>query len=204
MKKLITVLSIFIITVFTGNKLYSQIYDGITQPTKYRVWLSLNQPYHGGSATFNPFVGYKVDVAKWFNVTGVAQYNVNTQAFTPAIWLNFNIDGRVYLLSRNIYDWKSNQYRQTLSGTVKLPLGFMIDATWENIFNGDRFFDIDRLQVVGGYDYQWIVFNVGYSMRENPGVIANIRSKLTPELWLQLKYDGGTEAIGVNIAYNFN
>lgn len=182
----------------------AQVYDGITQPTKYRVWLSLSQPYDGGSATFNPFVGYRMDVAKWFNVTGVAQYNFNTQAFSPAIWLNFNIADRFYILSRNIYDWKTNKYRQTLSGTVKLPLGFMVDATWENLFNGDRFCDGDRLQVVGGYAYRWLVFNVGYSMRAMPGVIANVRFKLTPELWFQLKYDGGMETIGVNIAYNFN
>lgn len=182
----------------------AQIYDGITQPTKYRVWLSLNQPYDGGTATFNPFVGYKVDLVKWFNVTGVAQYNFNTQAFTPAVWLNFNIADRFYILSRNIYDWKANKYKQTLSGTVKLPLGFMVDATWENLFNGDSFYDGDRLQVVGGYAYKWIVFNAGYSMRAHPGMIANVRIKMTPELWFQLKYDSGTENIGFNVAYNFN
>lgn len=182
----------------------AQIYDGITQPTKYRVWLSLNQPYDGGTATFNPFVGYKVDVVKWFNVTGVAQYNFNTQAFIPAVWLNFNIADRFYILSRNIYDWKANKYKQTLSGTVKLPLGFMVDATWENLFNGDIFCNGDRLQVVGGYAYKWIVFNAGCSMRAHPGMIANVRFKLTPELWFQLKYDGGTENIGFNVAYNFN
>ena len=182
----------------------AQIYDGITQPTKYRVWLSLNQPYDGGTATFNPFVGYKVDVAKWFNVTGVAQYNFSTEAFTPAVWLNFNIADRFYILSRNIYDWKANKYKQTISGTVKLPLGFMVDATWENLFNGDNFCDGDRLQVVGGYAYKWIVFNAGYSMRAHPGMIANVRFKLTPELWFQLKYDGGMETIGFNVAYNFN
>lgn len=182
----------------------AQIYDGITQPTKYRVWLSLNQPYDGGSAIFNPFVGYKVDVVKWFNVTGVAQYNFNTQAFTPAVWLNFNIADRFYILSRNIYDWKANKYKQTLSVTVKLPLGFMADATWENLFNGDSFCNGDRLQVVGGYAYKWIVFNAGCSMRAHPGMIANVRFKLTPELWFQLKYDGGTENIGFNVAYNFN
>lgn len=182
----------------------AQIYDGITQPTKYRVWLSLNQPYDGGTATFNPFVGYKVGITKWFNVTSVAQYNFSTEAFTPAVWLNFNIADRFYILSRNIYDWKANKYKQTLSSTVKLPLGFMIDATWDNLFNGDNFCDSDRLQVVGGYAYKWIVFNAGYSMRAHPGMIANVRFKLTSELWFQLKYDGGTENIGFNVAYNFN
>lgn len=182
----------------------AQIYDGITQPTKYRVWLSLNQPYDGGTATFNPFVGYKVDVVKWFNVTGVAQYNFSTEAFTPAVWLNFNIADRFYILSRNIYDWKANKYKQTLSGTIKLPLGFMVDATWEKLFNGNSFCDGDRLQVVGGYAYKWIVFNAGYSMRAHLGMIANVRFKLTHELWFQLKYDGGMETIGFNVAYNFN
>lgn len=182
----------------------AQIYDGITQSTKYRVWLSLNQPYNGGPAIFNPFLGYKVDVSKWLNVTGVAQYNFNTQAFTPAIWLNFNIADRFYVLSRNIYDWKTNKYKQTLSGTVKLPFGFMVDVTWDNVYNGDKFCNGDRLQVVGGYAYKWFVFNTGYSMRAYPVMITNVRLKLTPELWFQLKYDGGMETIGVNVAYNFD
>lgn len=182
----------------------AQVYDGITQPTRFRVWLSLNQPYDGGSATFNPFVGYRVDVSKWFNITGIAQYNFNTQAFTPAVWLNFDVADRFYILSRNIYDCKAGKYRQTLSGTVKLPFCFMVDATWENLFNGDSFCDGDRLQVVGGYAYHWLIFNVGYSIRAKSGLIANVRFRLTNEIWLQLKHDGGTEAVGVNVAYNFN
>ena len=183
----------------------AQIYDGITQPTKYRIWFSLTQPYNGDkSATVAPFFGYKIDVAKWFNLTCIAQYNFNSHAFTPAIWLNFNVANRFYILSRNIYDCMTNKYKQTLSATLKLPLGFMIDATWENLFNGDRFCDGDRLQVVAGYGYKWFVFNAGYSMRAKRGVIANVRFKLTPELWFQLKYDGGMENVGVNIAYNFN
>ena len=96
-----------LLTIATAK---AQVYDGITQPTRFRVWLSLNQPYEGGSATFNPFVGYRVDVSKWFNVTGVAQYNFHTQAFTPALWLNFDIADRFYLLSRNIYDCKAGKY----------------------------------------------------------------------------------------------
>lgn len=200
MKRFILFIIAALLVVVTAK---AQVYDGITQPTKYRVWLSLSQPYNGGSATFNPFVGYRMDVAKWFNMTGVAQYNFNTHSFSPAIWLNFNMADRFYILSRNIYDWKANKYKQTLSGTVKLPLGFMVDATWDNLFNGDRFCDGDRLQVVGGYAYSWLVFNVGYSMRSMPGVITNVRFKFTSELWSQIKLDTGMKTITLSFAYNF-
>ena len=181
----------------------AQIYDGITQPTTYRVWASVGQPTDNGNAAFSFFTGYKYDLSSHFSVTGVANYNVTGQAFTPAIWLNANIDGVVYFLSRNIYDAKNNKFKETLSATVKLPYGFMIDATWDNVFNGDSFLQGDRLQAVAGWGCKWVIFNAGYSMRSNPGLIANVRFKLTPAYWLQFKYDGGLKTIATNFAYHF-
>jgi hypothetical protein len=181
----------------------AQIYDGITQPTTYRVWTSATQSLNGGDASFGAFMGYKYDVAKWFNVTGIAQYNFNSRQFSPAVWLGFNICDRVYLLSRNIYDANVGNYRQTLSASVKIPKGFMVDATWDNMFNHGAFCQGDRLQVVGGWGNKWCIFNVGYSMRAAKGVIANIRFKMTNAYWLQFKYDGGLNAITTNIAYHF-
>lgn len=182
----------------------AQVYDGITQPNTYRIWLTASQPQSGGEATFSSFVGYKYNIAKWVNVTGIANYNFSAKAFSPAVWVNFNICDWVYILSRNIYDAKANKYKQTLSATVKIPHGFMIDATWDNAFNGDKWCDGDRMQVLGGYGYKRFVVNAGYSMRAHPGFIANVRFKFTPGLWAQAKYDGGLKTYSLSVAYNFN
>ena len=203
MKKFLTMGLLALTFLLAGLNANAQVYDGITQPTTYRVWASLSQPTDGGAASFSFFTGYKYDVAKWFSVTGVANYNVTGQAFSPAVWLNFNVGGVFYVLSRNIWDIKSGKFKETLSATVKLPAGFMIDATWDNMFSGDKFLDGDRLQAVAGWGCKWVIFNAGYSMRAKPGFIANVRFKLTPAYWLQFKYDGGINAVAVNMAYHF-
>ena len=192
-----------LILLLSGLKAEAQIYDGITQPTAYRVWASITQPTDGGSTSFSFFTGYKHDVADWFSVTGVASYNVTAQAFSPAVWLNFNAGGVFYVLSRNIWDVRSGKFKETLSATVKIPHGFMVDATWDNMFDGGRFADGDRLQVVGGWGGKHVVMNAGYSLRAAPGFIANVRFKLTQAYWLQFKYDGGLKAVAVNMAYHF-
>lgn len=181
----------------------AQVYDGITQPTTFRVWTSITQPLDGGAASLGGFVGYRYDVAKWFNVTGIANYSVGSGQFSPAVWLNFNIGGVFYVLSRNIYDANIGNYRQTLSATVKIPKGFMIDCTWDNLYNHGEFCNGDRLQVVGGWGGKYVIFNAGYSMRAKPGIVANIRFKMTNAYWLQFKYDQGANIIATNIAYHF-
>lgn len=183
----------------------AQVYDGITQPTRFRVWVPITTSiYEGDATTVAPFVGYKQDVCDWFSVTPVIRYNINKEAFTPQVWLNFNVKQKFYVLSRSIYDIQANEYKHTLSATYKLPHGFMIDATWENLYNGKKFCDTDRLQFVAGYGYKWFVANVGYSCRNKPGVIANLRLKVTDYNWLQLKYDGGTESIQIGCTLQFN
>lgn len=204
MKKFITVALAALPILAFSMTAHAQVYDGITQPTTYRVWASVSQPTDGtGNASFSFFTGYKYDVAKWFSVTGVANYNVTGQAFSPAVWLNINAGGVFYLLSRNIYDAKNEKFKETVSATVKLPAGFMIDATWDNMFNGDSTLNGDRLQAVGGWGCKWVIFNAGYSLRTLPGFIANVRFKLTPQYWLQFKYDGGLNSIAANFAYHF-
>lgn len=191
--------------MFIALSAKAQIYDGITQPTRFRVWVPITTSLHDGDATtVAPFIGYRQDVNEWFSVTPVIQYNVNSETFIPQVWLNFNLKQKFYVLSRSIYDTRANEYRHTLSGTYKLPLGFMIDATWDNMFDGNRFCDTDRLQFVAGYGYKWFVINAGYSCRNKPGVIANLRLKVTDYNWLQLKYDGGTESIQISCALQFN
>ena len=199
MKKLLTLFALMFFVVTAK----AQIYDGITQPTKYRVWIPITASFDGGNSV-SPFVGYKYEPIKWFSATPILQYNLNTKHLSPQLWLNFNIKQRYYLLSRSIYDCRTNRYRHTLSTTVKLPEGFMIDATWNDLYNGIQFANTDHLQLVAGYAYKFMVCNIGYSMRNTPGLIANIRFKITEYNWLQLKYDGGLNALSTNIALQFN
>jgi len=123
------------ITLLFAVSAKAQIYDGITQPTRFRVWVPVTTSLHDGNATtVAPFIGYKQDVCDWFSVTPVVQYNINSETFTPQVWLNFNVKQKFYVLSRSIYDTRANEYRHTLSATYKLPLGFMVDATTDKTF----------------------------------------------------------------------
>ena len=185
--------------------LHAQVYDGITQPTRYRIWIPVSSNLHGhGSTSVSPFVGYKENLTDWLSATAVAQYNIGGETFVPQLWLNLNYNKWLWLLSRSIYDTKANIYRHTLSATVKLPKGFMIDATWDDAYNGHKFIDTDRLQVLGGVAHGRFVVNAGYSMRNKPGVIANLRLKITDYDWLQFKYDGGAKAFTFSTALQFN
>ena len=185
--------------------LHAQVYDGITQPLRYRIWIPVSANLHGhGSTSVSPFIGYKENLTDWLSVTGIAQYNIGGEAFVPQVWLNLNYKKTFWFLSRSIYDTKANIYRHTLSATVKLPKGFMVDATWDDAYNGHKFIDTDRLQVLGGVAHGRFVVNAGYSMRNKPGVIANLRLKITDYDWLQFKYDGGAKAFTFSTALQFN
>lgn len=180
----------------------AQVYDGITQPTKYRLLVPTTINADNGAVSVAPFVGYKYQALESFSATTVLQYNVASGSFVPQVWLNLNVAGHFYLLTRSSYDIGAEVFKQGLASTVKLPLGFMIDCTWDNIYNGHQFLDNDRLQVVGGYAHKWLVINVGYSMRHSPGFIANARLKATEYTWLQLKYDGGLNAVTISSVFN--
>lgn len=80
----------------------------------------------------------------------------------------------------------------------------MVDGTWENMYNGKKFCDGDRLQFVGGWAHRLFVVNAGYSCRTKPGFIANARWKVTPTDWLQMKYDGGTKSVQIGMALQFD
>lgn len=203
-RKLLKKLTLVILLMLPCG-LSAQVYDGITQPTRYRIWIPVSANLHGhGSTSVSPFVGYKENLTDWLSATAVAQYNIGGEAFVPQLWLNVNYNKWLWFLSRSIYDTKANIYRHTLSATVKLPKGFMIDATWDDAYNGHKFIDKDRLQVLGGVAHGRFVVNAGYSMRNKPGVIANLRLKITDYDWLQFKYDGGDKAFTFSTALQFN
>lgn len=200
MRKLFIMLVLAAVSLAAG----AQVYDGITQPTKFRIFMPVTTSLEGNGSTVAPFVGYRADVAKCFSVTPVIQYNMNTEAVSLAAWLNVNYQQRIYLLARSVYNTKTKMFTETVSGTIKLPAGFMIDATWDNLYNDRRFLNGDRLQVLGGFDYGRFVFNAGYSMRALPGFVANIRFKVAKYNWLQLKYDEGAKAFITSVALQFN
>lgn len=181
----------------------AQIYDGITQPTRFRLFMPVTTSLEGHGSTGAPFVGYRADVTGWLSLTPVVQYNMTSEAVTAGVWINLNYQQRFYLLARSMYNTKAGLFTETLSGTVKLPAGFMVDATWDNMYNGRTFCDGDRLQVLGGLDYGRFVFNAGYSMRSLSGFVANIRFKVTKYNWLQLKYDEGAKAFITSVALQF-
>jgi len=182
----------------------AQVYDGITQPTRFRLFMPVIASLEGRGTTAAPFVGYRADVTGWLSLTPVLQYNMSSEAVTAGVWVNVSFRKRFYLLARSMYNTKAGLFTETLSGTVKLSAGFMIDGTWDNLYNGRSFCDGDRLQVVGGWDYRRIVVNAGYSLRACSGFVANLRFKVTQYNWLQFKYDQGSESISVSMALQFN
>lgn len=201
MKKAIFTILFALSAILFAN---AQVYDGITQPTRFRIWVPTTVSLHGSSTSVSPFIGYRQNITSWFNITPVVQYEINSETFVPQVWLNFSICDKLYFLSRSIYNTKANDYRHTLSATYKLPMGFMIDGTWENIYNGRKFLAGDRMQFVGGYAYRWFVVNAGYSCRYRKGMIANLRFKVTEYNWLQFKYDGGMDYFQLGCALQFN
>lgn len=205
MKRLLNFLMVTAIMLVTSMSATAQVYDGITQPTKFRVWLPVSVSTENSSAiNSTPFFGFRQDICKHFNATAVLQYNIKGEAFVPQIWLNADIMNKLYFLSRSIYDTRAGLYKHTLSATYKLPVGFHVDATWDNMFNGHKFCDGDRLQVLGGYGCKEFVINAGYSMRAAKGFICNVRLKLTGTQWIQLKYDGGAKQVTAAMAMHFN
>lgn len=203
MKKIIIALVFVLCNLVSAN---AQVYDGITQPTTWRIWLPVSVSTEAHSATQStPFVGYKVKATNWLNFTGVAQWNLGKEVFTPQVWINANYKN-FYFLTRNIVNAKNGKYSNTISATYKLPKNFMIDATWSGFFNDGKFHDgNDRLQVVGGVNLGKVIVNSGYQFLGNTkGYVGNVRVKLTDTQWLQFKYDHGVHQFNVAMAMHFN
>ena len=98
------------ISILLGMKARAQVYDGITQPTKFRVWLPVSVSLHDSkNVSVAPFVGYKQEIGQRFSITPLLQYNINTETFIPQVWLNANVANTFYVLSRSIYDTRANR-----------------------------------------------------------------------------------------------
>jgi len=196
MKKFISIMLILIIAVTAS----AQVYDGITQPTKFRYWMPFTTSIDGTGKVFAaPFVGYKVQPADWISFTPVVQYNFSREAVIPQLWVNVNYQQKYYLLFRSIYDLKAEAFSETISGTAKLKQ-FMIDFTWDNFYRADKFLVNDRLQFLAGYAWKYVVFNAGYSVKYQSGFVSNVRIKLTNLSWVQMRYDTGNKTFTLSTA----
>lgn len=196
MKRIIAFLLLLTVSLTAS----AQVYDGITQPTKFRYWMPLTTSTNGtGKLSAAPFVGYKVQPADWISFTPVLQYNFSREAVIPQLWVNVNYKKQYYLLFRSIYDLKSETFSETVSGTVKLNK-YMVDFTWDNFYRGEKFLEKDRLQILAGYAWKHVIFNAGYSIRDQPGFISNVRFKLTNLSWVQLRYDTGNNSFSLSTA----
>ena len=202
------------ITMLLLAPVKAQLYDGIAPKGKYRLFLPVIASLENGKDILTaPCISYRYDPTDWLTVTPALQYYSAIEDISPQLWLNVNWGRKYFLLSKSMYDIRSRHFRETLSATVILPwecrikreaMRFMIDATWENLYNGRAFIDGDRLQAVGGFDVWRFVCNAGYSMRAYPGVIANLRFKITRLNFLQLKYDGGLNTLTVSAVLQVN
>jgi hypothetical protein len=199
MKKIIIVL-----LLLSPTLLLSQVYDGITQPTEFRWWMPVSFSLEkGNDPVAAPFAGYKYTATDWLSFTPVLQYNLNSESVKPMLWINVNYNKTYWLLFRSIYDAKAEQFSETISGTVKLPMEFMADFTWSNVYSNGEFFENDRLQFLVGYDYGLFVLNAGYVAVNKSGFVSNLRVRVTKLAWLQFKYDSGTNTFAVSTAIHY-
>jgi len=212
MKKIVLIFSLMVLLIGTSNSVFSQCYDGITQPTtwRFRTPISFNVDVAGRTVNATPFIGYRIDVSSWFTITPVIQYNIGADNVIPQAWLNFNWNKKLWFLSRTGYDSKAEKFYETLSGTWKAPEKFMIDFTWSNFYKGGDLIDQDKLQLLAGrrFDNSVLPFvvNGGYRFRGqgDEGMIFNLRLMVHETNWLQFQYDVANEKIVFSTVIQFN
>jgi hypothetical protein len=210
MKKLILISALLV--AMTSN-LFSQCYDGITQPTKWRFWTPISFDYEAENRGINavPFMGYKVTLADWVSLTPVVQYNIGQNNLIPQVWANFNYKKKFWFLFRTGYDVNNAKFYETISGTWKAPHKFMLDFTWSNFYKGGDLLDTDKLQILAGRrfdnDVLPFVFNIGYRVRsfgEDEGIVTNLRLLVSGTNWLQFKYDVSNKTVVFSTVIQFN
>jgi hypothetical protein len=175
--------------IFAGQNLYSQVYDGMTQPTLYRIMSANNIK---GGTTLQLGRKWWIDKNKHFSTTVFYTYFLNKDQHAIESWNNLNFfNKKLYLLSRTGYNITSNNLWETFSGTYLLPYNMMLDFTWYNLYNNNEFFVNDELQVLFGVKlFNQIVVNGGYRViGETLGPVFNLRFLLIDKFqWLQFRY----------------
>lgn len=189
-----TILGVLLIIIMAHEGL-GQVYDGITQPTTFRYLMPINIS-QDNEVSASPFIGLKQGVTSWLSFTGIMQYNIKRRAIMPSLWINANYKGRAYLLLRNTLNSNTGEFSNTLSGTYRAG-SFHTDFTWYNIQAGGEVMHNDRLQMLIGYDFGLFILNAGTSVIGSPGLVSNLRIRLTKLSWLQFRYDTATKQLGV-------
>jgi len=198
------------IALFVSISAQAQINDGQLPGTRFRLLLPMTTQYHapeGGkhAVTAQPQIMYKLPVTKWLAVEAVASYNINTETFSPKIWLGFSF-GNFFLLQRNNYDCKTTDYSAGVAATYKFNSTFGADMTWDNIVSNREWCGADRLQFVASLatsNKKWN-FNAGYSCRHKAGFVANIRYNIYSNVRLQGKLDCGASTVTAQFIWDFN
>ncbi len=203
MKKII----IALFALFMSINMSAQIYDGKLPGTRWRVFLPMQTSYEGHAphtVTAAPQLMFRQDLTKWLALEAVATYNINSESFMPKLWLGFSL-GNVWIIQRNNYNCKTDDFSTGLSGTWKVK-NYGIDFTWDNIYAFKKWCNEDRLQFVATYatpNNKWN-FNAGYSCRFKKGVIANVRYNIKDGIRLQGKFDGGAKNVQASFIWDFN
>ncbi len=207
MKKFILML---VATMFVALGANAQINDGQLPGTRWRVVLPISTSYQSDgsgkhSVTAAPQLMFKQDLTKWLAIEAVANYNINTETFSPKIWLGFHF-GNFYFMERNNYNCKTTDFSAGLAATYKFTKNWGADMTWDNIYANKEWCEGDRLQFVGSYatDNKRWNFNAGYSCRFKKGFIANIRYNIANGIRLQGKLDCGAKNVTAQFIWDFN
>jgi hypothetical protein len=193
--------------VLCASPLRAQLLDGMPQGRKYKIFIPYSASIDNSShkVSVSPFISYKYEVTNWLSISPLIQYYHANEEVSTQVWFSWDYKKKYYFSARSMFDIRSRKYREELTTTLWLPKRITIDATWTNLYNGRAFLDGDRLQILGGAALgKRIVFNVGYSVRANPGLIANLRFVATPRRFLQVKYDGGLKMLGGSIVVSFD
>lgn len=206
MKKILFLLIAAVISISAS----AQINDGQLPGTRWRVLLPISTPYSGENGTPHkvtaaPQLMFKQKLTNWLALEAVANYNINTETFSPKLWLGFSF-GNFYLLQRNNYDCKADDYSAGVATTYKFNKNYGIDMTWDNVYAHKEWCDKDRLQFVASYasnNKKWN-FNAGYSCRFKPGFVGNIRYNIENGIRLQGKVDCGAKSLTAQFIWDFN
>lgn len=206
MKKFFAIL----IAAIIGIAASAQINDGQLPGTRWRVLLPMTTSYKSDGSgkhavTAAPQLMFKQTLTKWLAVEAVANYNINTETFSPKIWLGFSF-GNLFILQRNNYNCKTTDYSACLAATYKFTKNWGADMTWDNIVANKEWCEGDRLQFVGSYatDNKKWNFNAGYSCRFKKGFVANVRYNIANGIRLQGKVDCGAKNITAQFIWDFN
>jgi hypothetical protein len=190
---------------FAGQQLYGQVYDGMTQPTLYRIMSANNIK---GSTTLQLGRKWWIDKNRHFSTTVFYTYFLNKDNHAIESWNNLNLfNKQLYLLSRTGYNITTNNLWETFSGSCLLPYNMMLDFTWYNLYNNNEFFVNDELQVLYGVKlFNQFVVNGGYRIfGETPGPVFNIRFLLVDGFqWLQFRYVPNDKLFDIKLYIQFN